>query len=204
MAAIMASKQQICLPPTMLGYIYYGLGEATSNPDHPGKDPQPLGNILVGGVISLPIYHHHSDSNCPDDFPSLTLYHRLDVFLWMGDIFLSGLAHIMKTLDLLAGRARASQSLNALLSMIVIYKLKEIFGVVETVAQIEGFMDVNRNKLKLSLDLKRREAKQVKMDVAKAGFFGLLDLENGKGHLKNLITFVISINNEGIQQDPKF
>ena len=37
MAALMASGRRISLAPTVLGYIYHGLGEAASHPDHPGK-----------------------------------------------------------------------------------------------------------------------------------------------------------------------
>jgi len=37
MAALMASGQQISLAPSVLGYIYHGLGEAASHPDNPGK-----------------------------------------------------------------------------------------------------------------------------------------------------------------------
>ena len=37
MAALMASGQRISLAPTVLGYIYHGLGDAARNPDYPSK-----------------------------------------------------------------------------------------------------------------------------------------------------------------------
>ncbi|KAJ8423333.1 hypothetical protein Cgig2_021289 [Carnegiea gigantea] len=37
MAALMASGQRVSLAPTVLSYIYRGLGDATNNPDYPGK-----------------------------------------------------------------------------------------------------------------------------------------------------------------------
>ncbi|KAJ8438664.1 hypothetical protein Cgig2_031629 [Carnegiea gigantea] len=54
---------------------------------------------------------------------------------------------------LLASRMRVSQSLSALCSMIDIYKLKEIFGVVETTIKIEDLVDVDRVKVLSDQDL---------------------------------------------------
>jgi len=51
------------------------------------------------------------------------------------------------------------------------------------------------SKLKFSLDLKRKEAEQVKADLIGAGFSKLQDLEKAKDHLKDLIGSVISFNN---------
>ena len=50
-------------------------------------------------------------------------------------------------------------------------------------------------KLKSSLDLKQKEAKQVKADLAEAGFSNLQDFEKEKNHLKSLIGSVISFKN---------
>ncbi|KAJ8425616.1 hypothetical protein Cgig2_005295 [Carnegiea gigantea] len=52
-----------------------------------------------------------------------------------------------------------------------------------------------KGKLKSSLDLKKREAGQVKVDLAEAGFSKLQDLEKEKNHLKSLIGSVISFKN---------
>ncbi|KAJ8434538.1 hypothetical protein Cgig2_004304 [Carnegiea gigantea] len=52
-----------------------------------------------------------------------------------------------------------------------------------------------QGKLKSSLDLKKREAEQVKADLAEAGFSKLQDLEKEKNHLKSLIGSVISFKN---------
>ncbi|KAJ8446007.1 hypothetical protein Cgig2_012351 [Carnegiea gigantea] len=35
--AVLMASGQISLAPTILGYIYHGLGEAASDPDHPSK-----------------------------------------------------------------------------------------------------------------------------------------------------------------------
>ncbi|KAJ8443398.1 hypothetical protein Cgig2_018831 [Carnegiea gigantea] len=37
MPSLMASGQRVSLAPTVLGYIYHGLGDAASNPDYPSK-----------------------------------------------------------------------------------------------------------------------------------------------------------------------
>jgi len=50
-------------------------------------------------------------------------------------------------------------------------------------------------KLKSSLDLKKKEAEQVKADLAEVGFSKLQDLEKEKNHLKCLIGSVISFKN---------
>jgi len=50
-------------------------------------------------------------------------------------------------------------------------------------------------KLKSSLDLKRKEAKQVKADLIEVRFSKLLDLEKEKDHPNILISSVISFNN---------
>jgi len=52
-----------------------------------------------------------------------------------------------------------------------------------------------KGKLKSSLDLKKREAEQVKADLAEAGFSKLQDLEKEKNHLKSLIGSVFSFKN---------
>ncbi|KAJ8433130.1 hypothetical protein Cgig2_004868 [Carnegiea gigantea] len=52
-----------------------------------------------------------------------------------------------------------------------------------------------QGKLKSSLDLKKKKAKQVKVDLAEAGFSKLQDLEKEKNHLKSLIGSVISFKN---------
>ena len=37
MVALMAKGQKISLAPTVLGYIYHGLGQVAGHPDHPGQ-----------------------------------------------------------------------------------------------------------------------------------------------------------------------
>ena len=37
MASLMAKVQRISLASTVLGYIYHGLGQVASHPDHPGR-----------------------------------------------------------------------------------------------------------------------------------------------------------------------
>jgi len=197
---------------------------------------------------------------------------------WVRESILKGIEAIVglisspgSTCDLLASRARVSQSLDALCSMISIYKLstmeifglsskiEEIFDVVESVVHIEESVNVDRvktlsnrdlieyseivhiegqlnslsceasklkhkeleilkeeeqirkmredliiqqqslfeaeGKLKSSLDLKKKEAEQVKEDLIGAGFSKLHDLEKAKDYLKDLIGSIISFNN---------
>ncbi|KAJ8430923.1 LOW QUALITY PROTEIN: hypothetical protein Cgig2_033551 [Carnegiea gigantea] len=171
--------QRISLALIVLGYIYYGLGEATSHPNHPGKANTIFPSHYVMELF-LSLYRCHLDSDCHGDFPSLVYYAgllvvnfhypKLDTFSRMGNIFLSELALIVRTLimvemDLLANIARVSQSLSALCSMIDIYKLstieicwlssriEEIFGIVEIAANIEELVDIDRVKALSDHDL---------------------------------------------------
>ncbi|KAJ8429201.1 LOW QUALITY PROTEIN: hypothetical protein Cgig2_032987 [Carnegiea gigantea] len=111
MAALMASGQRISLAPTVLGYIYHDLGDATSDPDHPGKANTIFPSYYVIGWLAelFPcFYRRRLDSNCPGDFPTLFvtldcleanfLYPKLDTFSEMGDIFSPELALIVRTL----------------------------------------------------------------------------------------------------------
>ncbi|KAJ8437714.1 hypothetical protein Cgig2_008340 [Carnegiea gigantea] len=98
MATLMASRQRISLAPTVLGYIYHGLGEAASHTKHPS---------WLAELFSC-LYCHRPDSDCPGDFSTLVRsagllgkkfpYPNLDTFLGMGDIFLLELALIVSTL----------------------------------------------------------------------------------------------------------
>ncbi|KAJ8420265.1 hypothetical protein Cgig2_014313 [Carnegiea gigantea] len=102
-------------------------------------------------------------------------------------------------------------------------KIEEIFGVVETAVKIKDLVDIDRvkalsdqdltysseithiedqlnnlstkGKLKSSLELKKKEAEQVKVDLVEAGFSKLHDLEKEKNHLKSLIGFIIFFEN---------
>ncbi|KAJ8423893.1 hypothetical protein Cgig2_006230 [Carnegiea gigantea] len=77
MAALMASGQRVSLAPTVLGYIYHGLGDAASNPDYPGKANTifPI-HYVIGWLAELfpCLYRRRPDSDCPDDFPTLVCY----------------------------------------------------------------------------------------------------------------------------------
>ncbi|KAJ8434336.1 hypothetical protein Cgig2_010953 [Carnegiea gigantea] len=70
-----------------------------------------------------------------------------------------------------------------------IHKMKEYLTI-----QQQGLTKAE-SKLKSSLDLKKREAEQVKADLAEAGFCKLQDLGKGKNHLKSLIGSIISSYN---------
>ncbi|KAJ8427404.1 LOW QUALITY PROTEIN: hypothetical protein Cgig2_030698 [Carnegiea gigantea] len=279
MAALMASGQRISLTPIALGYIYHGLGEASSHPDHHNLS-HPLCNrlsyfllhivaaqIVTVLMIFLVLFIMQA-------FLVVNLhYPKLDMFLGMGGIFLSELALIMRTLviaEIYGNRSTKEKPLvsssekgKAKLSTIEICylssKIKKIFGVVETSIKIEDLVDVDHvkvlsdqdltcsskiahiedqlnnlsskastlkvkeqdvlrederirkiredltiqqqvlleveGKLKFSLDLKKKEAEQVKADLAEAGFSKLQDLEKKKNHLKSLIGSIISFNN---------
>jgi len=60
--------------------------------------------------------------------------------------------------------------------------------------QEQGLIEIESN-LKSYLDLKKREAEQVKADLAEVGFSKLSNLEKENDQLKNLIGHVISFNN---------
>lgn len=74
MASSMAKGQNISLDPTVLGYIYHGLGEVTSHPNHLGRAiPCFLIHYVVGWLAeNFPtLYSQRPNSEC------LTNYHRL-------------------------------------------------------------------------------------------------------------------------------
>ena len=111
MAALIVFGQRISLAPTVLGYIYHELGEAASHPDHPGKANTIFpSHYIIGCLEELfsSLYRRCQDSGCPGDFTSLVYYAgllgsklslpQLDTFAGMGDIFLSKLALIVRTL----------------------------------------------------------------------------------------------------------
>jgi len=77
MGALMACGQQISLAPSMLGYMYHGLGEAASHPDYPGKANVIFPNhYIISWLAELfpCLYHRCPDSDCPIDFPTLVHY----------------------------------------------------------------------------------------------------------------------------------
>ncbi|KAJ8439010.1 hypothetical protein Cgig2_028456 [Carnegiea gigantea] len=77
MAALMASGQRVSLAPTVLGYIYHGLGDAANNPDYPGKANTIFTIHYVIGWLALLfpcLYRRRLNSDCPDDFPTLICY----------------------------------------------------------------------------------------------------------------------------------
>ena len=64
----------------MLGYIYHGLGEAASNPDHPKKGNTIFPNHYVICWLAelFPcLYRRLLDSDCLGNFPSLVYYARM-------------------------------------------------------------------------------------------------------------------------------
>jgi len=73
----MASRQRISLAPTVLGYIYHGLGEALSHLDHPSKTNTIFStHYVIGWLAELfsCLYHRLLDSDFPSDFSSLVCY----------------------------------------------------------------------------------------------------------------------------------
>ncbi|KAJ8426000.1 hypothetical protein Cgig2_006250 [Carnegiea gigantea] len=105
MAALMASGKQVSLAPTVLAYIYHGLGDAASNPNYPGKAntifsihySYSLIYTIVAQVattlMTFPLLFITLD-RLGTNFP----YPKLDTFSGMGDIFPSELALIVRTL----------------------------------------------------------------------------------------------------------
>ncbi|KAJ8438236.1 hypothetical protein Cgig2_003625 [Carnegiea gigantea] len=109
MAVLMASGQRISLAPTVLDYIYHGLGEATSHSDPSKAKVIFPSHYVIGRLAELfpYLYRRHTNSDCAGDFSTLLRYTRLlgtklslpqvDTFSGMRDIFLSELALIVKT-----------------------------------------------------------------------------------------------------------
>ncbi|KAJ8423458.1 hypothetical protein Cgig2_027269 [Carnegiea gigantea] len=108
MATLMTSGQQISLAPTMLAYIYHGLGDAASRSDYLGKAIIIfLSHYVIGWLIELfpSLYHSCPNSDCLGNFPSLVLsclvanlqYPRVNVFSVIVDSFFLSLAHIQRS-----------------------------------------------------------------------------------------------------------
>ena len=77
MVELKACGQQISLTPSMLGYIYHGLGEATSHPDYPGEANVIFpSHYIIGWLAELfpCLYRRRPNSDCPSDFPTLVRY----------------------------------------------------------------------------------------------------------------------------------
>ncbi|KAJ8433131.1 hypothetical protein Cgig2_004869 [Carnegiea gigantea] len=77
MATLMTSGHRVSFAPTVLSYIYHGLGDAASNPDYPGKANTifPV-HYVIGWLAELfpCLYRCRLDSDCPDDFSTLVCY----------------------------------------------------------------------------------------------------------------------------------
>ncbi|KAJ8425340.1 hypothetical protein Cgig2_030499 [Carnegiea gigantea] len=77
MASLMAKGQTISLAPTMLGYIYHGLGQVASHPDHPGRaNPCFPIHYLAGWLAEMfsALYSQRPDSEYLVDYPVLMRY----------------------------------------------------------------------------------------------------------------------------------
>ena len=76
-ASLMAKGQRIYLAPTVLGYIYHGLGQVASHSDHPGRaNPYfPIHYVVSWLAEMFPaLYSQRPDSECPADYPVLMRY----------------------------------------------------------------------------------------------------------------------------------
>ena len=77
MASLMANGRKISLAPTVLGYIYHGLGQVASHPDHPGQaNPCFSIHYVVGWLAETfpALYSQRPDSECPANYPALIRY----------------------------------------------------------------------------------------------------------------------------------
>ncbi|KAJ8448608.1 LOW QUALITY PROTEIN: hypothetical protein Cgig2_010495 [Carnegiea gigantea] len=77
MASLMAKGQRISLAPTVLRYIYHGLGQVASHPDHPGRtNPYFSVHFVVGWSAEMfpALYSQRPDFECPADYPVLMRY----------------------------------------------------------------------------------------------------------------------------------
>ncbi|KAJ8426541.1 hypothetical protein Cgig2_002061 [Carnegiea gigantea] len=171
MAALMASGQRVSLAPTVLDYIYHGIEDAISNPDYPGKANTIFHiHYVIGWLAELfpCLYRHRPDSDCPDDFPTLVCY----VGLLGNKLSLLHARHIFRDGRYLSFRASSyhedSRNGRDVIDMGLPeedskFLLSIRSAVLLVLLKAEG-------KLKSSLDLKKKEAEQVKADLAEAGF----------------------------------
>ncbi|KAJ8434134.1 hypothetical protein Cgig2_000854 [Carnegiea gigantea] len=142
MASLMAKGQKISLTPTVLGYIYYGLGQVTSHPNNPGRaNPCSPIHYVVGWLAEVfsTLYVHRLDSECPVDYPTLIRY--------------AGIQD--STQALLANRVRVFRSVKILDSLVDeshLSTVEEAFNTAEIVAKMEGLVDIERLRFLSSQD----------------------------------------------------
>ncbi|KAJ8443029.1 hypothetical protein Cgig2_030232 [Carnegiea gigantea] len=172
----------------MLGFIYHGLGEAASHPDHLG-------------------------SNYPGDFPTLIRHARLlsskRSFRQARHVFRDGRylspsasfyhessCNGRDVIDIGQLNNQSNESSKRKV------KEQEILREEDWIRKIREDLTIQQqcsievdSKLKSSLYSKKREAKQVKAHLIEGEFSKLQDLEKEKDHLKNLNSFVLSFNN---------
>jgi len=77
MASLMENGHKISLAPTVLGYIYHGLGQIASHPDHPLQaNPCFPIHYAVGWLAETfpSLYSQQPDSECPANYPALIRY----------------------------------------------------------------------------------------------------------------------------------
>jgi len=77
MASLMANGCKISLAPIVLGYIYHGLGQVASHPDHPGQAHPcfPIHYVVGWLADTFPaLYSQRPDSECPISYPALIRY----------------------------------------------------------------------------------------------------------------------------------
>ncbi|KAJ8423786.1 LOW QUALITY PROTEIN: hypothetical protein Cgig2_023108 [Carnegiea gigantea] len=205
---ITSKGQRLSLLPAVLGYIYHGLRQAASHPDHPVDAGATLPIHYVIAELFPRLYSHRPDHKCLKEYPTRGLAEIL--LIWGCRVMIFSISYSLSSICWLSS------------------KIEEIFGIVESVAQIEESVDIDRgqldnlsneasnmrlkeqeilkeeeriNKIRedltraISLDLKKKEAEQVKADLAEARFPKLQDLDKEKDYLKNLIGSVISFNN---------
>ncbi|KAJ8421405.1 hypothetical protein Cgig2_017482 [Carnegiea gigantea] len=191
MASLMVKGQKISLAPTVLGYIYHGLGQVECHLNHLGRANPcfPIHYIVVFSAL----YSQRPDSECPVDYPTLMRYPGIEA-----KAVVDMISHQDSTQALLANRVRVFRSLKILhslvdeshLSTIEIFwftsKVEEAFIIAEIVAKMKGLVDIQRLCLLFSQDsaytseIAHMEKERLQMELAEAGVAKLQNLEKEK------------------------
>ncbi|KAJ8426882.1 LOW QUALITY PROTEIN: hypothetical protein Cgig2_002730 [Carnegiea gigantea] len=178
MDALLAEGQRLSLALTVLGYIYHGLEQTVSHPDHPSEvgATLPTHNVIAWLVELFPrLYSCYLDCKCPKQFRILIHY----VSNTHATLSLSQARHICRDEQFAYLRANTfiEDSQKVLCSIIdsshfsiaEIYwltsRVKEAFNAVEIIAKIEELIENNLKELFTNaLELKLRENETLKED----------------------------------------
>ncbi|KAJ8422655.1 hypothetical protein Cgig2_029099 [Carnegiea gigantea] len=209
MATLLAKGHRFFLAPMVLGYIYH-----MSHPGHLGEARATL-PIHYSVELFLCLCSHCPDRKCPKEYPVLIRYAGYT----HATLSLSQTRHVVRGVQFAYLWASIFLTTCELAEILLIwgcpmmifdftcsFKIVHIDSQLDNLSNESSKLRLKEQKIlkeeericKIQEDLtvqQRRKAKQVKVDLAGAGFSKLQDLEKEKDHPKNLIGSVISFNN---------